>query len=71
MRRQAASALLDEEGAVLGIERVQPAQIVEEPCSCGAAIVASVAVRLLWHKGMVREGSARSDQRAQFVTSRS
>ena len=68
MRRQAASARLDEEGAVVGIERVQPAQIVEEPRSRGAAIVASGAGP---HTGMVGEGSARSDQRVEFVTSRS
>ena len=64
MLRRMAAARLDEEGAVLGIERVQPAQIVEEPRSRGAVIVASGAVP---HTGMVGEGRARSNQRVEFV----
>ena len=44
MLREAASARLDEESAVVGIERVQPAQIIEEPRPRRAATVASAAV---------------------------
>ena len=35
---QGTLADLDEESAVLGIKRVQPASIVEEPCPRGAAM---------------------------------
>ncbi len=73
MRRQVVSVRrLDEEGTVLCIERVQPAQIVEEPRSRGAAIVVRVQIvasGAVLHKGMVGEGSSRSDQRVQFEKS--
>ncbi len=46
------AARLDEEGAVVGIERVQPAPMVEEPCPRGAAMarVSRGGVRLWWKK---------------------